>query len=123
VSLPAKTILLRCVDPRFEGEWAISIQQAIGPHYSLTVLGGVDVLGEQGLNVLRQEIQILLVLDPSIERIVDTFHETCAWCGSRDMSENDQLRHARDLQGKLLEGIFLKMEIAKVSLAGEVIFV
>ena len=42
----ATTILVRCVDPRFGSEWATPVFEAVGLHYSLTELGGIDTNGK-----------------------------------------------------------------------------
>ncbi|MBI2644255.1 MAG: hypothetical protein HYW95_01945 [Candidatus Wildermuthbacteria bacterium] len=101
--MPAKTILLRCVDPRFEGEWALPIQEVVGAHYSFTEFGGVDPLGESGLQILFQKIETLLELDPTIERLIISYHWDCAWCKAQQIGEEVQLRRARRLQMKILQ--------------------
>lgn len=119
----AKTILVRCVDPRFEGEWRASVLKAIGPHYTLTELGGIDPIGEEGFKVLVGKAERLLSINSGIERLVVLCHEDCAWCKAQKINDEEQLNLAGSLKQKL-NSAFPQLEVAmaRADIEGRITF-
>ncbi|TSC75737.1 MAG: hypothetical protein G01um101430_231 [Parcubacteria group bacterium Gr01-1014_30] len=119
-----KTILVRCVDPRFGEEWSAPVLEAVGPHYCLTELGGIDTLGDDGFNVLVAKAEALLGINPAIERLVVLFHQDCAWCKAQSISDPEQLNLARRLTKRLAEAFSsLKVDMGEVDTNGKVTLV
>jgi hypothetical protein len=117
----AKTILIRCVDPRFEGEWTNSVLETLGSHYSLTELGGIDPLGEEGFNALCAKIGALLSINPAIECLFVLCHEDCAWCKAKKINNSEQLNLVCNLSERLKARFpQLKIETGKVNVEGKV---
>lgn len=108
--MAASTILIRCVDPRFEGEWAPTIQKAIGPHYSLTEFGGFDTLGEEGFQQLARKISAIRKMNSAVHRIIVTFHTDCAWCGALRMNDEEQRTRAFAL-ARQIAYLFVPVEV------------
>ncbi len=116
----AKTIIVRCVDPRFEGEWTENILLAIGPHYTLTELAGIDPLDEEGFNALVKKAKALLSINSAINRLLVLCHEDCAWCKANNIKEEEQLKQLKSLTEKLIKALpQLKVEMGYVDKTGK----
>lgn len=118
-----KIIIIRCVDPRFEGEWTNPVLEVIGSHYTLTELGGIETLGEEGFKAMVAKIRALLVINSAIERLVVLCHEDCAWCKARKINKDEQFNLAGSLTQKL-SSVFPHLEVVMgyVDIEGRITF-
>lgn len=118
----ADTILVRCVDPRFETIWTSFVDKFIGPHYTLTELGGIDTLNKEGFNVLVLKIKKILGINPKIKRIVVLAHDDCAWCKAININEEEKIGLINDLAEKLRVSFpEIKVDTGKLDTKGKIL--